>query len=386
MAGHVRRLCTIVEANNFALRLNLLFTLASLITNVSALPAGIILDWYGPKIASVIGCIFLLIGTAITAIGHYVPFDAWLLGYISLALGGTFTFVPAFHLSNAFPAQAGTILALITGAFDASAFVFFIFRVLYSRMPSLTTARFFTIYSIVPVIMLIAQLTIMPSKAYNTFTELEKVVEEIADPAYDAHDSDDELESIVEVRKVQWKRHERRMGTLRKLKKVLGSAEEREEHKIKIAQVQKQSDVWGMLHGRSPLKQMRSRWFILITIFTVIQMARMNYFIATVRSQYEYLLGGDTEGAKWLNELFDVALPVGGLISVPFIGLILDNVPTEGVLGILVMLSSIIGILSCIPSIPGGIGQIFLFVLLRPLYYSAMSDYAAKVLYVSRST
>jgi len=328
----------------------------------------------------VVGCVFLLVGTAITAVAHYTSIDTWLLGYTALAMGGTFTFVPAFHLSNAFPSQAGTILAMITGAFDASAFVFFIFRVLYSRVPGLTVGRFFAIYSIVPVMMLVAQLTIMPSKTYNTFTELEKVVEEIADPAYDAHHSDDELDSIVEVRKAQWQRHEERMGTLRKLKKVLGSAEEREEHKIKIVQVQKQSDVWGMLHGRSPLRQMRSRWFILITIFTVIQMARMNYFIATVRSQYEYLLGGDTEGAKWLNELFDVALPVGGLISVPFIGLVLDNVATEGVLGLLVMLSSIIGVLSCIPSIPGGIGQIILFVLLRPLYYSAMSDYAAKVL------
>jgi hypothetical protein len=65
---------------------------------------------------------------------------------------------------------------------------------------------------------------------------------------------------------------------------------------------------------------------------------------------------------------------------VPFIGLILDNTPTEGVLGILVLATTTIGVLGCVPSLPAGIGNVILFVLLRPLYYSAMSDYAAKVL------
>jgi len=356
-----------------------MFTLASITTNVSALPAGMVLDRYGPKAASIAGCIFMIVGTSLTGAANYVPFDAWLLGYLFLALGGTFIFVPSFHLSNAFPNQAGTVLALITGAFDASAFILFVFRLLYDRVTALTVSNFFAFYTIVPVLILIAQMTMMPNKTYNTSTELEKVAETIIDPANDHHDSDDDLESILEVRKVQWKRRERRMGIYRRLKSVLGSREEREERLAKIAKVQKQSDVWGMLHGRAPTRQMKSRWFILITIFTIIQMARMNYFIQTIRSQYEYLLGNEEE-ARWLNELFDVALPVGGLAAVPFVGLILDNAPTEGVLGILVLVTTTIGVLGCVPSLPAGIANVILFVLLRPLYYSAMSDYAAKVL------
>ncbi|KAF4975470.1 hypothetical protein F66182_17557, partial [Fusarium sp. NRRL 66182] len=110
--------------------------------------------------------------------------------------------------------------------------------------------------------------------------------------------------------------------------------------------------VWGAMHGASALQQIRSAWFILITVFTVLQMLRINYFVATVRSQYDYLLGSP-ELARQLNEFFDLALPVGGLIAIPFIGTVLDNASTAMVLFALVTTSTIIGILGCIP---GSIG------------------------------
>lgn len=56
---------------------------------------------------------------------------------------------------------------------------------------------------------------------------------------------------------------------------------------------------------------MLTPWFILITLLTVLSMLRMNFFIATIRSQYEYMLGSE-KTARMLNSFFDVALPVGG--------------------------------------------------------------------------
>lgn len=47
-------------------------------------------------------------------------FDGYIAGNIFLSLGGTFIFVPAFQVANAFPKYSGTIVALVTGAFDAS--------------------------------------------------------------------------------------------------------------------------------------------------------------------------------------------------------------------------------------------------------------------------
>lgn len=54
---------------------------------------------------------------------------------------------------------------------------------------------------------------------------------------------------------------------------------------------------------------MLSPWFIFIVLLTVLQMLRMNFFIATVRSQYEYMLGS-ASAAKKVNDFFDIALPV----------------------------------------------------------------------------
>nr|POE86647.1 protein fmp42 [Quercus suber]POE87650.1 protein fmp42 [Quercus suber] len=48
-------------------------------------------------------------------------------------------------------------------------------------------------------------------------------------------------------------------------------------------------------------------------------------------------------------------------------------------LAVLVALITAVGILGSLPFLWAGYANVILFVLLRPLYYSAMSDYAAKV-------
>ena len=138
------------------------------------------------------------------------------------------------------------------------------------------------------------------------------------------------------------------------------------------------SGVWGALHGRSALQQIMTPWFILVALFTVIQMTRINYFVATVWTQYEYMLNSD-ELAELINHVFDVALPVGGVLSIPFIGLVLDNTSTPFTLGLLVFVATAIGVLGVLPFMWAAYGNIILFVLYRPLYYTAVSDYAAKV-------
>ena len=107
-------------------------------------------------------------------------------------------------------------------------------------------------------------------------------------------------------------------------------------------------------------------------------MTRINYFVATIRSQYEHLLD-DYDKAVAINKFFDIALPLGGVISVPFIGLILDNTSTPLVLGLLVTAATAIGVLGIIPEGWAAYANVCLFVVYRPFYYTAVSDYAAKV-------
>jgi len=104
----------------------------------------------------------------------------------------------------------------------------------------------------------------------------------------------------------------------------------------------------------------------------------MNFFIASIRTQYEYMLGSDS-AARTINSFFDYALPIGGVAATPLIGVLLDNLSTADMLTVLVCLTTAVGILGSLPFYWAAYANIVLFVLLRPLYYSAMSNFATTI-------
>ncbi|RAL13714.1 putative MFS transporter [Aspergillus homomorphus CBS 101889] len=385
--GVYRDLCTDEELRDNVdvcleqdLRLNFFFTISSITANVSALPVGTILDRYGSRVCGFAGCVLLAIGCALMAYSFSEPgFDGYIAGNFFLALGGTFIFVPSFQIANAFPKYAGTIVALVTGAFDASAAVYLFYRLAYEATnQSFTPQTFFTGYLIVPVLIFIALITIMPARDYQSAHQLELRIEKAEDATRDVHDSDDDIESDSELFRIRRERAERRLKKIHKIDEVLGDRDERLEREQHEEERQATSAVWGALHGQPAHKQMLTPWFILITLTTVLQMLRMNYFIATIYAQYEYMLQSPTLAGQ-INSFFDVALPVGGVISTPFIGMLLDSLSVPSILGIIVVLTTVIGIFNSVPVLWTGYVTVTLFVLLRPLYYSAMSDYATKV-------
>ena len=350
------------------LRLNLMFTTAAVVTNICALPVGTVLDRYGPRVSGIVGSILLGIGTLLLAFAGKVPFDAYIPGYLFLALGGPFVFISSFQLSNTFPQHSGLILALLTGAFDSSSAIFLFYRLAYTASGhAFKPQQFFLIYLIVPVFIFIVQITIMPAKSYKTVGELMSQAE-----------YGEESERLEGMDNIRWRQgqYEHREIAVSEVTSLLGKTgnkqQEEEEKKKQI------SGVWGAQHGRSALQQVKTPWFILITLFTVVQMTRINYFVATIRTQYEYLLRSDRL-AEMVNHVFDVALPVGGILSIPFIGLVLDNTSTAFCLGLLVTVATLIGILGVLPFMWAAYANVALFVLYRPLYYTAVSDYAAKV-------
>ncbi|KAF2755003.1 MFS general substrate transporter [Pseudovirgaria hyperparasitica] len=357
------------------LRLNLMFTIAAVATNVCALPVGTILDRFGPRVSGIIGSTSLAVGALFFAFSWDLPFDGFIPGYLFLALGGPFIFISSFQLSNTFPQNSGLILALLTGAFDSSSAIFLFYRLIYQASnQTFTPKKFFLVYLIVPVLTLIVQLTLMPSKSYKTVGEL---VAHADDEAADIHDSDNEIEDEGQVQRLREERRFRRESILSDITELLGTADasqqtESEEKKRET------SGVWGILHGQSALEQIQTPWFILIALFTIVQMLRINYFVATIRTQYAYLLGSYSKAVE-INDFFDVALPLGGVIAVPFIGIILDNTSTKFCLSVLVVIATSIGVLGVIPHMWAAYANVVLFVVYRPLYYTTVSDYAAKV-------
>ena len=109
---------------------------------------------------------------------EFPEFDGFVVANVMLALGGTFIFLPSFQIANAFPKYSGTIVATVTGAFDASAAVFLFYRLAYqSSEGSFSPQKFFFGYLAVPVLIFVAQFTIMSSDNYKSVPELERKLE-----------------------------------------------------------------------------------------------------------------------------------------------------------------------------------------------------------------
>jgi MFS family permease len=167
--------------------LNAFFAVASTTCNIAALPAGTLLDKYGARSTIAIGSVLLAIGSFIMASAFAMPeFDGYMLGNILLALGGSFIFVPSFAIANAFPKHSGTIVALVTGAFDASAAVFLFYRLAYEASDgAFSPQKFFYGYIIVPVLIFIAQFTLMNGDGYTSVPQIEEKMELVRDATKD---------------------------------------------------------------------------------------------------------------------------------------------------------------------------------------------------------
>ncbi|KAG9256217.1 major facilitator superfamily domain-containing protein [Emericellopsis atlantica] len=362
------------------IRLNLFFVVASITANVGSLLAGATLDRYGRRLCWIMASFLLAVGTLLMACSFAIPdFDGYIAGNVFLALGGTYVFVSSFELANAFPKHSGLVVALVTGAFDASAAVFLFYRMAYEKTDGgFSPARFFFFYLVVPLLILFLELFLMPPHPYHTIPELETKIEKAQDPMRDIHESDEDIEDNNELERVRSIRADKRHAKLDQLEDIVGDADERDE-RIKVEEErQEASGVWGVLHGMPFNRQMRTPWYLLILALTVTQMFRMNYFIATIQSQYVYMLK-DEEAATQINHFFDAALPIGGIAATPFIGIILNRLSVASIAGLLTAFIIAIGALNCLPFVWAGYSTVILFVLFRPLYYSAISDYAAKV-------
>ena len=93
---------------------------------------------------------------------------------------------------------------------------------------------------------------------------------------------------------------------------IEGLVDNTEERHDLVERCQEISGVGGVLHNVPFRAQILSPWCILLLL--LIQMLRMNCFIATIRPQYLYMLGLECN-ARAINHFFDAALPTAGIIS-----------------------------------------------------------------------
>lgn len=364
------------------LKLNFIFTLAAGITNIVALPVGWILDHYGPRCSGIIGALWIGTGAAMYVWSKdFSKFlDPYLVGYSLFAIGGPFVFISSFQLANGFPNRSGSVLSLLTGTFDCSSALFLVYRIVYQHWNGkLHLARFFQIYMLVPLLILLSQLTVMPKDSYKTQGALEKLSVEHLDENGQLLEGGsasafcpDEEERRSLLHEDALRRNEEVLNHTKRRKSVLELYVERQLE-------QKSGGMFGLLHEKSVSEQISHPLFYLMAIFVTICMLRINYFVATVRSQEEYLLG-DPELALKMNSIFDIALPLGGVVAIPLTGIVLDNMETFHILIGLFISSVTVGVLGLIPrSFNAQLVGILILVVYRPFYYTVLSDYISKI-------
>lgn len=373
------------------LSLNFLFTVACMVTNISALPVGSLLDSYGPKVTGIVGSITLFIATLLLQNASRLTYiDGYLAGYTLLALSGPFVFIPCFQLANSFPKNSGLVLALLTGAFDSSSAVFLVYRLIYTKVSQISLGLFFQYYTVVPIFIFLCQIFIMPLTSYKTIGTLAKIagtgIDETGKPINKdlllPHDNDNAVDfpqqqpTITETTQLLMSSSRRRSSVMSRMSTQSTKSIYEQDADTKL--YESTGGVFGVLHDLSIVDQVQSPWFLLMALFTTIQMLRINYFVGTIKSQELYLYG-DEATATSINQFFDLALPIGGLLSIPFIGLILDNFTTLTTLIILTGVSLAIGVLGLVSWIPATYLGIILLVIYRPFYYTAVSDYCSKV-------
>ncbi|ORY23437.1 major facilitator superfamily domain-containing protein [Naematelia encephala] len=359
-------------------RLNMLFIVASSANNVAALPMGGFLDIAGPRVASIVGGILFGSGCITFSLGIVRPYiDTYLLGYILMALGAPAMFLSQFHLSNAFPARSGLILGAITGAFDASSLPLCFYKVGYfaaGGKPSVKT--FFICYTIIPILLIIQQITFGPSETYarlNTSLPIDDETPVAARPALAA------LQNDSTFSRLSGRSMSRRMSSSfsRVAYDIPDDADDEEAKELLEAKV-KDDGIVGVMFGKPVSEQVKSSWWWAMEFMILVHMTRINWYLTTVNTQLIYYTGA-VDLADRLTDAFIFLLPLGGLLSIPLVGWLLDTRPTLDVVFVMAVLGLLFGILTLTPStVPQLIG-IGMLVVFRPLFYTAISDYAAKI-------
>eukprot|EP00405_Crypthecodinium_cohnii_P011850 CAMPEP_0206433732 /NCGR_PEP_ID=MMETSP0324_2-20121206/8700_1 /ASSEMBLY_ACC=CAM_ASM_000836 /TAXON_ID=2866 /ORGANISM="Crypthecodinium cohnii, Strain Seligo" /LENGTH=473 /DNA_ID=CAMNT_0053900037 /DNA_START=87 /DNA_END=1505 /DNA_ORIENTATION=- len=305
-----------------------MFTVATSLLNVAALPTGAILDSWGPRITATAVALLTSLGCFLFGNGG----DGWeghlryYVGFLLLAVAGPAIMNSSLSFSNLFPNRKGLICAMLVGCFDASSAVFvFLAHLVRSGV---TFSAALSGYAAVPLVTASAAWAFWPSTP-------------VATPVL-AQETCDAAECTADAAPSWWK---------------------------------------GPHLQHLPVRQqLLSREFWLVVQTTSITMVCINFFIATAFAQLSEV---NEESALKLTQTFAIMLPVGGLVYTPVIGPLVDTIgPTLGfaVLWCLYLTFQLLLRLYVETEIAAAAYLAFaVFALVRPLFYTLGASFVGQV-------
>ncbi|XP_071360795.1 solute carrier family 43 member 3a isoform X2 [Trachinotus anak] len=139
---------------------SLVFTIASFLNNFLNLVNGYLFDRFGTMVTRLLGICLYTTGTLLVAFSSAAFSELLFPALSSIAVGGILLLLTNMQVGNLFPARRSTIITLYNGAFDSSAAVFLIIKVLYEQGISLRSS--FIVLSVCSIIHLVRTFLLMP--------------------------------------------------------------------------------------------------------------------------------------------------------------------------------------------------------------------------------
>ncbi|XP_067915928.1 equilibrative nucleobase transporter 1-like [Heterodontus francisci] len=124
-------------------RFSLVFTIASFALSLSALPSGFLFDYFGTMVTRILGISLYTTGMLMIAFSTAVSAGLLFPALLLVAVGGITFLITNMQVGNLFRKRRSTIITLYNGAFDSSAVVFLLVKVLYEAGLSLMSMFLF---------------------------------------------------------------------------------------------------------------------------------------------------------------------------------------------------------------------------------------------------
>lgn len=308
-----------------------LFVMATSVNFTAPLLLGVLLDAYGPRFCSalsifLVGAGFVLFSASSPSLPTHLP------AVILIAFGGPGVQSSIIHLSNLYPASKATVTSVITGSFNLSFFIFFIFDRLWDQF-GLTYQVIFAGYTTVCLFALILSLFLWPDRPFS-FQE-QALEETLPDQLATARIGPIRAPSVF--KKTSFAPTGPPLaGGPRSLPSAQGGSDSKDKNA---------KETTGLLGGSAALgrptsqggsweeedikeasfwAQLRSAPFLRVTIFIVVASFWANFYIGTIDVQLadNHMLTPAKQ--NFMVRLF-TAITTAGVLGIPVVGKLMDR-------------------------------------------------------------
>ncbi|CAK4141126.1 unnamed protein product [Aphanomyces euteiches] len=342
-------------------RLNMIYTIASVAVNISSLPVGCILDYFGPKYSIILAAMLEISGLFLMGAADSMTFDVFLPAYTLCAVGGCITMMASYPSSFLIMSHQTAILAAISCLFDSSSVMLLAMYGAHASFGFTRQDLFFGfgfisigVYALLVVLWHFNE-NFLPDQVDSTAS---------TDMTFNS--------PLLQPRA--------RRNSMRESVEQYGSLSEEAllDHRDTTAVVElyKTGQADNELATFSLGKQVRTFEFAFLLVYSSIHVLRANLYIGTNNKLLENY--GDASRDYLYTKIFSFILPLGFLF-VPFIDFFVEKKGLAVSLHIATGLGVLFNVLAMVPILSLQSVVFILFTGFRAFLYAAISAFAAKI-------